>query len=182
MNALRLRPVVLQVVRQQRLKTTMASKAFPPLKKYNFKQSWLSDPSTYPIMVIMASGLTFMVGMGFNALFTYKQVDISPNQRGRTMKQYSPEHRTGVVERYTTFKGGVNPEGLGIDHQEWQKKREEYLKEWKARIRVLLSIHLYQTMTILYKKEKQVTNNSTTNANIINNFFLALGLVRCAAL
>ena len=129
MNALRLRPVVQQVARQQRLKTTMASKAFPPVKKYNFKESWLSDPSTYPIMAIMGCGLTFMIGMSFNALFTYKQVDVNPNQRGRTMKQYSPEHRTGVVERFTMMKGGVNPEGPGIDHQEWQKKREEYLKE-----------------------------------------------------
>ncbi len=67
-----------------------------------------------------------MVGMSFNALFTYKQVDISPNQRGRTMKQYSSEHRTGVVERFNIIKGGVNPEGLGIDHAEWEKRREEY--------------------------------------------------------
>jgi hypothetical protein len=127
MNALRCRPLFQQV--QHRTKATMASKAFPPIKKYSFKQQWLSDPSTYPIMAIMGAGLTFMVGMSFNALFTYKQgVDISPNQRGRVMKQYSSDHRAGVVERFTVLKGGVNPEGLGIDHSEWQKKRQEYLQ------------------------------------------------------
>jgi hypothetical protein len=48
--------------------------------QYNFKKEWLSDPSTYPIIVIMGFGLTFMVGMGFNALFGYKDVQIeNPN-------------------------------------------------------------------------------------------------------
>lgn len=132
MNALRLRPLLTQRMAGQafRTKTTMASKAFPPRGKSTFKETWLSDPSTYPIIVIMASGLTFMVGMSFNALFTYKQgVDISPSQRGSVMKTYSPEYRTGVVERLVMFRGGVNAEGLGVDHEEWTKKKEAYLQE-----------------------------------------------------
>lgn len=132
MNALRLRPFVQQVARQQRTKATMASKAFPPIKNKSnsFQEQWLSDPSTYPIIVVMASGLTFMCGMTLNALFTYKQgVDISPNQRGRIMKQYSDEYRVGVMERFVRWRGGINPEGLGVDHEKRCKEREEYLKK-----------------------------------------------------
>ena len=107
----------------------MASKAFPPRSHNNFKQNWLSDPSTYPLIVVMAGGFTFTVGMIGNALFTYKQLDISPSQRCRIMKQYSPEHRVGVVEKIALAKGGVKPEGLGIDHEQWVKEKEEYLKK-----------------------------------------------------
>lgn len=70
-----------------------------------------------------------MVGMSLNALFTYKQgVDISPSQRGSVMKTYSPEYRTGVVERLALFRGGVNAEGLGINHEEWAKQKEAYVQ------------------------------------------------------
>lgn len=93
-----------------------------------FKKSWLSDPSTYPIMVIMGGGLCWMLGMGLNAL-TYKDVQINPNSRGSPMKDFSKEHRTGVLETIVTMKGGVKAEGLGIDHDEWAKQKEEYLKK-----------------------------------------------------
>jgi hypothetical protein len=130
MNPLRFRPLAQQVVRQQRTKATMANKAFPPRSQSNFKQEWLSDPSTYPIFAVMGGGLIFMVAMMGNALFTYKQgVDISPNQRGRIMKQYSSDYRIGVVERFTEAKGGVKSEGLGIDHEKWTKEKEEYMKK-----------------------------------------------------
>lgn len=132
MNSLRFRPLVQQAIRQHlgRGRATMSTKAFPNLKKYRFKQEWLSDPSTYPLIVVMAGGFSFMFAMACNALFTYKQgVDIDPNKRGITMKPYSSEPRIGVVQRVATRKGGVNPEGLGIDHSEWEKKREQYRKE-----------------------------------------------------
>jgi hypothetical protein len=130
MNALRLRPVMQQVARQQRNKATMASKAFPPRKQFDLKKEWLSDPSTYPIIAVMTGGLVFMCGMTCNALFTYKQgVDISPNQRGRIMKQYSDDYRVGFLERFVQMRGGVNPEGLGVDHEKRCKEREEYLKK-----------------------------------------------------
>lgn len=136
MNALRLRSslVLQQVARQQqqRTKATMASKAFPQRRggQSDFKKEWLSDPSTYPIIVVMLGGLTFMCGMTLNALFTYKQgIDISPNQRGRIMKQYSDDYRVGVMERFVQWRGGINPEGLGVDHEKRCREREEYLKK-----------------------------------------------------
>jgi hypothetical protein len=130
MNALRIRPVMQQVARQQRTKATMASKAFPQRKQSDFKKDWLSDPSTYPIIAVMGGGLIFMCGMTLNALFTYKQgIDISPNQRGRIMKQYSDDYRVGLMERFVTMRGGINPEGLGVDHEKRCQEREAYLKK-----------------------------------------------------
>jgi hypothetical protein len=100
-----------------------------PRKQYSFKQEWLSDPATYPIIVIMGGGLTFMVGMGFNALFGYKDVQINPNKRGAMLQDWGQEHRSGVVETLILAKGGVKAEGLGIDHEEWAKTKEAYLKK-----------------------------------------------------
>lgn len=100
------------------------------IKKNNeFKRSWLSDPSTYPIMLIMGCGMTWMVGMGFNALFGYKDVQLNPNNRGAVMKDWSRDHRTGVLERYVTFRGGVAPEGLGIDHDKFVAEKEQYMRK-----------------------------------------------------
>jgi hypothetical protein len=102
----------------------------PHLQKQTFQKNWLSDPSTYPIIVIMGGGLTFMVGMGFNALFGYKDVQINPNKRGAMLQNWGQEERRGVVHRFQEdFKGGSNPEGLGIDHGEWVKHRAEYLSK-----------------------------------------------------
>jgi hypothetical protein len=100
------------------------------IKKNNeFKKSWLSDPSTYPIIVVMGCGLTWMVGMGFNALFGYKDVQLNPNNRGAVLKDWSKEHRVGVMERFVNLMGGVAPEGLGIDHDKFVKEKEEYMKK-----------------------------------------------------
>lgn len=76
----------------------------------------------------MSIGLTFMVGMGINAL-GYKDVQINPNKRGKMLTDWGQDHRTGVVEKFTVFKGGVKTEGLGIDHDEWQRKKDEYMKK-----------------------------------------------------
>ena len=70
-----------------------------------------------------------MCGMAINALVGYKDVQINPNKRGSLMKDFPTEHRPGVAERFTMFKGGVRPEGLGIDHEEWLRKKEEYMKK-----------------------------------------------------
>ena len=73
--------------------------------------------------------MTWMVGMGFNALFGYKDVQINPNKRGQVMKDWSRDHRPGVMERYVNATGGVRTEGLGIDHEKWAQQKEEYMKK-----------------------------------------------------
>ena len=127
MNALR--PMISRSVAQATRNQQMRSKATRaiPRPNYNFKKEWLSDPSTYPIIVIMSTAMCFMVGMGANAL-TYKGVYINPNKRGAVLTTWGEEHKTGVIEAFTEFKGGVKAEGLGIDHEKWAKEKEEYMK------------------------------------------------------
>ena len=96
-----------------------------PIQKYNFKKEWLSDPSTYPIMAIMSCAMVFMVGMGTNALFGYKDVQVDPRKRNSMLQTWGTEERDSVVKRFNrATMGGVNPEGLGIDHQQWQKQHD----------------------------------------------------------
>mmetsp|Transcript_15751 Transcript_15751/g.25520 ORF Transcript_15751/g.25520 Transcript_15751/m.25520 type:complete len:134 (+) Transcript_15751:235-636(+) len=133
MNALRpmiTRNMARATAARSQLVRSKATTARDIINKNNeFKKSWLSDPSTYPIIFIMGCGMTWMVGMGFNALFGYKDVQINPNKRGAVMKDISREHRTGVLETYVNAIGGVKTEGLGIDHEKWAKEKEEYMKK-----------------------------------------------------
>ena len=80
----------------------------------------------------MGCGLTFMVGMGCNALFGYKDVQISPNKRGSMLQNWGHEERRGVIRRIQEdLKGESNPEGLGIDHEAYVKQRQEYMSSRK---------------------------------------------------
>jgi hypothetical protein len=144
MNALR--PTILRTVARQqqqvvRAKTTTVAAAtnhkgnpVPPqlrlnYKKENFKKSWLSDPSTYPIIFVVTGAGFMLVGMGINALTTYKDVQISPNKRGATMRAWGEEEHIGVTRRVVEALGGVRAEGLGIDHEKWAKQKKDYLEK-----------------------------------------------------
>mmetsp|Transcript_20444 Transcript_20444/g.58114 ORF Transcript_20444/g.58114 Transcript_20444/m.58114 type:complete len:216 (+) Transcript_20444:107-754(+) len=95
--------------------------------KNGFKAAWLSDPSTYPIMVIISCAITFMVGMGFHALFFYKDVQISPEKRGSVLQTWGHEKHVGVMEHFANAVGRPKAEGLGIDHDEWQSRKDDYM-------------------------------------------------------
>lgn len=102
-----------------------------PLEKYtySFRERWLSDPSTYPIIVVMGCALTFMTGASIHALTCYKDVQIDPAKRNSKLQTWGKE------DKYTPLVGkaiGWNmygKEGLGVDHEKWQKEHEAYLHE-----------------------------------------------------
>ncbi|GAX23854.1 hypothetical protein FisN_20Hh059 [Fistulifera solaris] len=121
---------------------TLASRRFaslatapkPPIpasltKNKDFKTTFLSDPSTYPLIVIMTTAMTFMVGMSINGL-GYKNVKITPSAKHETMPQDSGR-RTTLVEIITREPRGfhaqgfkdIRREGLGVDHEEWLKSK-----------------------------------------------------------
>jgi hypothetical protein len=124
-------------IRQQfRAKATMPNKGNPvppqlrlDYKKDGFKSSWLSDPSTYPIIAIISGAAFWLVGMGINALTTYKDVQISPNKRGSMMTTWGQEEHKGITRSIVEATGGVKPEGLGIDHEKWAKEKEAALNK-----------------------------------------------------
>jgi len=78
-------------------------------------------------MVVMGCALTFVTGASIHALTCYKDVQIDPAKRNSKLQTWGKE------EKYTPLVGkaiGWNmygKEGLGVDHEKWQKEHEEYL-------------------------------------------------------
>ena len=80
-------------------------------------------------MVVMGCALTFMTGASIHALTCYKDVQIDPAKRNSKLQTWGKE------EKYTPLVGkavGWNmygKEGLGVDHEKWQKEHEAYLHQ-----------------------------------------------------
>lgn len=72
----------------------MAKRKFPsplshgPKKLASFKANWLSDPSAYPLMLILGSAAAFMVGVGSSCLMYNPDVQLDPNKRGSPMRTW----------------------------------------------------------------------------------------------
>jgi hypothetical protein len=104
-----------------------------------FKENWLSDPATYPILIILSSAMCFIVGMTANAFTTYKDLRISPSVKHETLQNWGDEKVPTVTEKLGGWKTplawhsqafvDIRQEGVGIDHEEWVKNKEAYMKE-----------------------------------------------------
>eukprot|EP01083_Nonionella_stella_P007698 22166_1 len=96
-------------------------------KTWNIKRDWFSDPSTYPIFVIMGAALTFMTGAAANALIRYKDVTIDPKKRNSILQTWGSEEECGeyhsMLEKAISW-NAYPPEGLGVDHDAWLKEKE----------------------------------------------------------
>ena len=95
----------------------------------SFRHAFLQDPSVYPLMAILGTTLSFMIGMGAHALLTYKDVQIDPVHRNSILRTWGQEETPSLTKRVTrraTRRMNLE-EGLGVDHTEWlkQKKRTE---------------------------------------------------------
>mmetsp|Transcript_13672 Transcript_13672/g.21946 ORF Transcript_13672/g.21946 Transcript_13672/m.21946 type:complete len:91 (-) Transcript_13672:135-407(-) len=53
-----------------------------------WKQAWVSDPSTYPLIAIMGIAGCMVLGMGSACLMYNPDVQINPNKRGATMRNW----------------------------------------------------------------------------------------------
>ena len=82
----------------------------------------------------MAGATAFMVGMSINAL-NYKNVKINPKLKQVMIPEKTPA-RTSATEILARAPIMVHPEvyqqiqkeGLGVDHQEWKKRKEADLQ------------------------------------------------------
>jgi hypothetical protein len=92
----------------------------------SFKKNWLSDPSTYPLIVIMGTALTFMVGMSANALLNYKDVRVNPARRNQKMQTWGQEDTPHLLSRAVYWNSWQKnaPEGLGVDHNKWLEEKK----------------------------------------------------------
>lgn len=90
-----------------------------------FKKNWLSDPSTYPLIVIMGCAITFMTGMGLHALTSYKDVQLDPKKRNSMLQTWGEEERPTLLSKVISW-NAYGKEGLGIDHEKWQKEKKSH--------------------------------------------------------
>lgn len=95
-------------------------------------RAMLSDPSTYPLFLIIGFAAAFAVGMSGHALMTYKNVHILPSQKHQVIPP-SSARREPLAEKWSRqpiawhadgFKS-IRYEGLGVDHNEWLKQHEK---------------------------------------------------------
>jgi len=97
------------------------------LQTHTNKENFFSDPSTYPLIIIMGCATTFMVGMGINALVNYKDVRINPERRTSKMQTWGTEDQPSVLSRavyWNSYQKNL-PEGLGRDGHESAKVKSE---------------------------------------------------------
>jgi hypothetical protein len=124
-----------RVARQatRKVSTDIRPSFLPKQYQSSAKKDWLSDPSTYPIIAIMGFAVTFVVGMSANALLTYKDVRIDPKKRNSTLRTWGEGEYQPLCGKviYPWSWQKTAPEGMGVDHEEWLKGKEEYAKNKK---------------------------------------------------
>ncbi|KAL3789067.1 hypothetical protein ACHAWO_004624 [Cyclotella atomus] len=129
MNALR--PTLLKPAKQH-FQKRFASGAYKPKtidftnwekKTHNVKKDWFSDPSTYPLIVIMGTAITFMTGAGIHALVRYKDVQIDPAKRNSKLQNWGSEEYDSTLSKVISW-NAYGKEGLGVSHEEWLKRKE----------------------------------------------------------
>ena len=78
------------LVSQRRFQSTAAfvTKKREARTNAAMRQAWLSDPSTYPLITIMAFAGCLVGGVGASCLLYNPDVQINPNRRGATMRTW----------------------------------------------------------------------------------------------
>lgn len=92
----------------------------------------LSDPSTYPLILILGFTAVFAAGMSGHALMSYKNVHILPSQKHNIIptdfKHFEPLAEKWSREPFAMhakdFKS-IRYEGLGVNHEEWLKSHDK---------------------------------------------------------
>jgi hypothetical protein len=96
-----------------------------------FKANMLSDPSTYPLIVIMGGALTMMTMAGIHAL-KYKDAQLDWRKRESVLRYWGEKepphhHMTGTLVYWNSWQK-LAPEGLGIDHKKWLKSKNKSME------------------------------------------------------
>ena len=58
-------------------------------KPASFKQAWLSDPSTYPIMVVLGFAMAMCTGFMFYKLTRCDDVRVTSKAKGQVLRTWS---------------------------------------------------------------------------------------------
>lgn len=77
----------------------------------------MSDPATYPLILILGCAISFMTGTGVHMLMHNQDVEIDPVKRNQGMRDWGRNDAPSVTEwlvRDRYFRNN-NPKGLGVD-------------------------------------------------------------------
>lgn len=96
------------------------------IKDKDFKHNFLSDPSTYPLFVVITAAAALVIGFSLNAL-RYKNWKISPSAKHEVIAKDS-SRQTPLAEILSREPITFHPqamkdtragkEGLGVEHKE----------------------------------------------------------------
>ena len=84
----------------------------------------------------MSVAMTFMTGMSINALTNYKGLRLNPARKQEVITTWGEDRRDTVTQYIASEPVGfwrkglkdIRHEGLGVDHDEWQKGKDTYSK------------------------------------------------------
>lgn len=102
-----------------------------------FKKNFLSDPGTYPLIIVLGTAMCFIVGMSANAFLHYKDLRINPENKHKVIQDWGYERRVPVAHQLAEQPIGYNAkafydirnEGLGVNHEEWLKNKQKEHEE-----------------------------------------------------
>ncbi|KAL3757442.1 hypothetical protein ACHAWU_006649 [Discostella pseudostelligera] len=137
MNALFFRPTSSIISRAARQYTsspasTLWKREAAAEKRLFIKKHWLSDPSVYPLMVIMGCAMTFLTGAALNAAIRYKDVTLDPKKRNSKLQTWGAEDKYHSTLEKVIAWNAYGKEGLGVDHEQWLKEKEAAARNEKA--------------------------------------------------
>lgn len=87
-----------------------------------FRQAWFSDPSTYPLIVILGAAGFFIVGAASNCFLYYNDVRINPKIRHQVIRDWVDKPTKSFTE---VLAAKPRPLGLGVDPEKFRKMKSE---------------------------------------------------------
>jgi hypothetical protein len=96
-----------------------------------FKKGYLDDPGCYPIIAILGFVTMFTVGFTASQAVHLKDLRFFNNRKHQQLQSWGQEHHDSITSHLAAgpmlMHGNDHrstwTEGLGINHQEWQKQK-----------------------------------------------------------
>jgi hypothetical protein len=76
-------------VGSRRFQSTTSTTFLHKHKKETIRRNWLSDPSAYPLIVVMGAAGVLVVGIIGSGLLYNPDVQINPDRRGNIIRHWS---------------------------------------------------------------------------------------------
>lgn len=104
----------------------------PEVYNYTFQKAFMSDPGTYPLIIVMTVATGLVLGVSIDALCYYKGWTILPSRKHEIIPTWGTEHSEPwlkiLIENphtpfWTQAFKDIRQEGLGVNHEEWKKSK-----------------------------------------------------------